>query len=152
VALAVLLLAGALAPAFVYASQRQLNDARDALRHGDCSHAINRAADSIDSLAIRPEPYEILAICQQQQGRTGLGIVAMREAVNRDPKNWRYHYELGILLGGVGQNTRPELLEARRLDPHNANLLELLKQAPEGQAVNWDLELQGPGGASAQKP
>jgi hypothetical protein len=142
-----LLLAAAITPALVLGSQRQLNDARDALRVRDCGRAIDRATASIDTLEIRPEPYEVLATCQQERGRTGFAIQAMRKAVDRDPDNWRYHFQLGILLGGAGQNARPELLAARRLNPHNADVNRLVREAPAGQAVNWDLELLGPGGA-----
>lgn len=148
VSLGVFLLVGALAPALVFTSQRQLNDARDAARTGNCTLALERAADSIGTLGMRSEPYETMALCQQQKGRLGLAIAAMRKAVANDPDNWRYHYQLGVLLGGASQNTRPDLLAAQRLNPHNPDVTALLKEAPEGQAVNWDLELLGPSGAT----
>jgi hypothetical protein len=141
------LLAAAITPVVVLASQRQLNDARDALTARDCGRVIDRATASIETLEIRPEPYEVLAVCQQRRGHLGFAIQAMREAVERDPDNWRYHYELGILLGGAGQNARAELLVARRLNPHSPEVKMLLREAPAGQAVNWDLQLLGPGGA-----
>lgn len=142
-------LAAAVAPALVLTSQRQLNDARDALRAGNCARAIDRASASIETLNTRSEPYDVLAICQQRLGYTGFAIAAEREAVERDPNNWRYHFQLGVLLGGASQNTRPSLLRAKRLNPHEPTITRALAEAPEGQAVNWDVELLGPEGALA---
>jgi tetratricopeptide (TPR) repeat protein len=147
-----LLLIAAVTPALIFASQRQLNDARDALRAGNCTHAIDRAADSINTLEIRSEPYEILALCQQRRGRVGLAIAAARKAISHDPDNWRYHYDLGVLLGAAGQEARPELERALALNPYALGLADLLKELPKGEAVNWDLELQGPSGATLNRP
>jgi hypothetical protein len=62
------------------------------------------------------------------------------KATKRDPDNWRYHYELGLLLGGAGLNPRPQLLEAHRLNPHKPALNELLATIPKTGQVNWDLD------------
>jgi O-antigen ligase len=143
----VVLLIAAIAPALVFASQRQLNDARDALRANNCARAIDRAADSIDSLSIRPEPYEVLALCQARRGQLGLAIAAVHQAISHEPDNWRYHYDLGVLLGAAGREARPELERAQQLNPYALGLADLLKTLPKGEAVNWSLELEGPSGA-----
>jgi hypothetical protein len=147
-----LLLIAAVAPALVLTSQRQLNAAASAQRAGNCPKAIERATASIGTLSIRPEPYEVLALCQAKNGRAGFAIQAMAKAVKRDPDNWRYHYELAAVRGGAGINPRPELLTARRLNPHNADVNDLLATLPAGTAVNWDLELAAPSGATATQP
>jgi hypothetical protein len=147
-----LLLVSAITPGLVFASQRQLNDARDALRAGDCPRAIERASDAVNTLQIRAEPYEVLAFCQQARGRVGFAVAAMRKAVSHDPDNWRYHYELGVLLGGAGLEARPEIAKAHDLNPYAPGLAETLKTVPKGEAVNWDLELQGPSGAILNAP
>ena len=136
----------AVLPALVLLSQRDLNDAREALRADRCGESIRRASDSIKTLEIRPEPYELIALCQAHRGYTGFAIQAMRKASQRDPDNWRYHFELGVLLGGAGHNTRPELLRARQLNPQYADTKRLLEAAPAGEAVDWDLELIGAAG------
>ena len=148
VVLALLLLVGAIAPAFVYTSQRQLNDARDALRAGNCSRAIDRASASISTLSFRPEPYEILGICQGKNGRPGFAVEAMRRAADADPKNWRYRYDLAVALGGDGQVPYDTLVTAHQLNPTNAAVAALLKQAPPGTAVNWNVVFLPPVGAT----
>jgi hypothetical protein len=149
VTIGVLLLATLAAPALLFASQRQLNDSLDALRARNCSVATDRAEASIKTLSIRPEPYEVLAICQQRQGRTRFGVLALERAVKRDPDNWRYHYELAALEGGVSLNPRPELVTAHRLNPTSAEVNSLLADLPRGSGANWEVELAAPAGATA---
>jgi hypothetical protein len=145
----VLLLAGLVAPVLLFASQRQLDDAQAALRAGKCPAAVDRAQASIKTLSIRPEPYEVLALCQQKAGRTRFGVLAMERAVARDPDNWRYHYELAVLQGGVSINPRPELETAHRLNPQSSEVNTLLADIPKGSGANWEIELAPPAGASA---
>jgi O-antigen ligase len=149
-----LLLVAAATPVLVFTSQRQLNDARDALRARDCARALDRATASIDTLAIRAEPYEVLALCQQARGQLGFATAAARKAVSRDPDNWRYHYNLGLLLGAAGLPARPEIARAHTLNPHTnvPDLTALLKELPKGEAVSWTLELEGPSGATLKTP
>jgi hypothetical protein len=152
VTIAVLLLATAVTPGLVFASQRHLNAARDALAANNCPKAVDKAAASINVLSNRPEPYEILAICQQRARRTPLAIQAMRKAVKRDPNNGQYHFELAALLGAASLDAHAELATASRLNPTDAALKQLLKDTVPGFAVNWDAELLPPGGATAGTP
>ncbi|HEX4733218.1 MAG TPA: O-antigen ligase family protein [Thermoleophilaceae bacterium] len=149
-----LLLVAAATPALIFTSQRQLNDARDALRARDCPRAVDRATASIDTLAIRADPYEVLVLCQATHGQLGLATAAANKAISRDPNNWRYHYDLGLLQGAAGLQPRPEIAEAHALNPHTnvPDLTALLKSLPKGEAVNWNLELQGPSGATLNTP
>jgi Flp pilus assembly protein TadD len=126
-----------------------LSDSQDAVRAGNCRKAVDRAADSISTLQIRPEPYEVLGLCQVKDGRPGFAVQALLRATKRDPDNWRYHYELAAAQGAAGIDPRPELLEARRLNPHNPELNDVIRSIPPGQTANWDLELAAPGGATA---
>ena len=41
----------------------------------------------------------------------------IRDAIDRDPNNWVYHYGLALVLGAQGKNPRAEIAEARRLNP-----------------------------------
>jgi hypothetical protein len=145
-----LLLVGAICPALLFASQRQVNSARDALLAGNCPRAISRAGDAVATLDLRPEPYEVLGLCQQKQGRFGFAVQAMQKAVDRDGKNWRYRYELAVLLGGAGQPPRPELLAAHALNPTSADVKALLQDTLPGQAVNWKIDLLKPAGTTVQ--
>jgi hypothetical protein len=150
VTVGLLALLATLAPGLVFASQRQLNDSLDAIRAGNCTTAVDRATASISTLDIRPEPYEVLALCQAKRGRIGFAIQAMEKAAKRDPKNWRYAFSLGVLQGGAGLDPRPELLKAERLNPTRAEIKDLLATVPKGNAVDWDLSLLGPSGATVQ--
>jgi O-antigen ligase len=145
-----LLLCTAAAPGLIFTSQRQLNDARDALRAGNCGTAIARATASISTLSIRPEPYEIVALCQATAKRTGFAIQSMTKAEHYDPGNWRYAFELGVLQGGAGLNPHPELAKAHRLNPALQEVTDLLASVPKGTAVDWDLEMMAPSGAIAK--
>jgi O-antigen ligase len=142
-----LLLVVAVAPALVFTSQRQLNEARDDLRAGNCRSAVEQAANSIETLSIRAEPYEVIGLCQAHSGRAGLAVQALREAVAKDPKNWHYHYELAAAQGGAGIDPRPELLLAQRLNPHDPELRQVIKSIPRGESASWSIDVLGPGGA-----
>lgn len=144
----ILVLATAITPALVYISQRQLNEARDAQAAGNCRRAIDRAAASIETLASRAEPYEVLGLCQISAGRPAFAVQAFQRASDRDPDNWRYHYDLATAQGNAGIDPRPALRTAQRLNPHNAELNSLISTIPPGQSAAWDIELIGPGGAT----
>jgi hypothetical protein len=152
VVMGITLLAAAIAPGLVFASQRRLNDGLDALRAGNCRQAINRGADSVATLKFRPEPYEVIGLCQAKNGRPGFAAQAFRQAVKYDPDNWRYHYELASVQGAAGIDPRPELQTAHRLNPHNIELNDLLASIPKGSSATWDLELTTPGGATGNTP
>src|SRR3954471_18885984 len=110
VLIALLLIVAAIAPGLVFASQRSSNAAFDALHAGNCRKATSKASDSIRLLSIRPEPYEVIALCQARAGRPNLALQAMLRAVARDPKNARYHFELAAIQGGLGLDPHPELV------------------------------------------
>jgi hypothetical protein len=148
VSIGVLLLVGAVAPVLVLNSQRQLSAARDALRAGDCTRAVDRAAASVSTLSNRPEPYEILGLCQAKRGRPGLAVPAFRKATKNDPDYWRYHYELATVQGASGIDPRGELQRAHKLDPTNATVNDLIKSIPPGETASWDVDLAAPGGAT----
>jgi hypothetical protein len=142
------LLVSAVVPGLVLASQRNLNDSLDALRAGRCGEAIDRASDSISTLEIRPEPYEVAGLCQIRAGLPAFAVQAFKRASDRDPDNWRYRYELATAQGNAGIDPRPQLLAAQRLNPHNAELNSLISTIPPGQSAAWDIELIGPSGAT----
>jgi hypothetical protein len=148
IAASLVLLVSAVVPGLVLASQRSLNDSLDALRAGRCGEAIDRASDSISTLEIRPEPYEVVGLCQIRAALPAFAVQAFKHASDRDPDNWRYRYELATAQGNAGIDPRPELLAAQRLNPHNAELNSLISTIPPGQSAAWDIELIGPSGAT----
>jgi hypothetical protein len=71
----------------------------------------------------------------------------LQQAVAKDPKNWHYHYELAAAQGGAGIDPRPELQLAEQLNPHDAELHQVITSIPRGETASWGIDLLGPGGA-----
>jgi hypothetical protein len=93
--------------------------------------------DSIDRFSLRAEPYEILAYCDLRLGRTSLALQAMKAAQRRDPHNWEYAYGLAVVNAISGQDPRPEVQLARRLNPRGA-LARKLELAVQGSSpARW---------------
>lgn len=127
IAIAAAFLVLAVTPALLMLSQARLSDAAAAFRNGDCRAATSRALKAIDYLAARPEPYQMLGYCDLEQGRLTQGVAAMRKAAEQEPRSWEYHYSLAVAQAEAGQDPRPEIAEALRLNPRE----ELAKQASE---------------------
>jgi O-antigen ligase len=125
VTIAVALLVTAFAPGLLMLSQARLTNAANAFNHGNCARASSQALKSLDFLAIRPEPYQILAYCDIDQGRLTQAVAAMRKAVEAQPASWEFHYGLAIAQGEAGLDPRREFAVARRMNPRD----QLLAQA-----------------------
>jgi hypothetical protein len=62
----------------------------------------------------------------------------MEEAVSRDPDSWETHYGLALVRALAGANPLPELREARRLNPLEPGLDELLREMESGGPREWE--------------
>ena len=60
---------------------------------------------SIDALAVRPEPYQILGYCDLQQGRPDAAVAAMAKASAQEPQKWEYHLGLAIAQASAGSSS-----------------------------------------------
>jgi hypothetical protein len=78
---------------------------------------VDAALDSNAVLAVRPEPFEILAYCDVRLGRPALARAAMQQAVDRDPHNWQLRYGFALVRGATGVDPRSEARMALRLNP-----------------------------------
>jgi hypothetical protein len=136
-AVGILVLGAAVAPGLVLVSQRHLDDSVDAFYRRDCREAIDRAAASISTLAVRPEPYEVIAVCQGRLGSHRLAVQAMEGAVEREPRNWRYRYGLAIARGAAGLDPRPAILIAERLNPLKEDIRGLSRELGRGSKRDW---------------
>ena len=99
----------AVTPTAVAFSQSNLNAAVSAFDRGDCSGAINSALGSLEALKVRPEPYEVIGYCDARLGQDHLALLAMENAVSRDPNNWEPHYGLAIVRAAAGLSPLAEL-------------------------------------------
>jgi hypothetical protein len=126
------LVVAAVAPGLVLASQLQLDDSVAAFARDDCPRSIERAAASIETLEVRPEPYEVIALCQARRGDFRRAADGMRRAADRDPDNWRYRYGLAVARAAAGLDPARALRDAARLNPHSAVVEGLTRQLRDG--------------------
>ena len=89
----------AVLPYKLFSSQASLDRADEAFARGDCAAASDDARSSISALSARPEPYELLGYCAVRRGNPRQAITDMREAIDRDPKSWNFHYGLALARG-----------------------------------------------------
>jgi Flp pilus assembly protein TadD len=94
-----------------------LDEATNHLAAGECRAASADARTALAAVATHPKAYEVLGWCHMFGGREKAALEVMREAARLDPTNWRYRYGLAIARGAVGRDPRPDLRQARRLNP-----------------------------------
>lgn len=140
---AVCVAALAIVPAAIGVSQNRLETALGQFDRNECDAAIATSRDSLDLLDRRPEPYEVIGYCQARQGREGAAEVAMLEAVERDPENWETHYGLALIRALYGQDPLPALEEARRLNPLEPRVRELIEEMAGGSPLDWQRSAAG---------
>jgi O-antigen ligase len=126
----------AITPARIALSQARLNASVVAYKRGDCGRAISSGLSSASAFPARPEPYEVVAYCDLRAGQAALGAFIMRRAVSLDPNDSDLRYGLGILLAASGQDPRPELRAAARLDPRGSLAREVVRRFG-GSPQNW---------------
>jgi hypothetical protein len=137
VVLGTVVLIGAIAPAVLLVSQRQLDEAASAFNRGDCTASVERATASIRTLEIRPEPYEVLGFCHVRRGFDRLGARALQEAVERDPENWEFHYGLAVVRGSAGLDPRPAARRALQENPNDPLTKALVEYVDTDDPQRW---------------
>ncbi len=115
VALPIILLA--VVPYKIFGSQAWLDRADGAFAERDCAAATRDATSSLSALGARAEPYELLGYCAIRRGRPQGAIHDMREAIDRDPHNWNFHFGLALARGSAGLDPRPQFRVAHDLNP-----------------------------------
>jgi hypothetical protein len=121
---AIVVLALSVTPILNALADARLRDSVAAFKAGDCQTAIDHALSATSALGARPEPYAILAFCDVRLDKLELADRMMRNAIDRDPDNWVYHYGLALVLGAQGQDPRAAIAEARRLNPREPKAIE----------------------------
>lgn len=128
VVVALFVLALAVTPVLNALADARVRDSVTAFKAGDCDSAIDHALSATSLLGARPEPYAILAFCDVRLGKLELADRMMRNAVDRDPRNWVYHFGLSLVRGVRGEDPRPAIATARRLNPLDGRLIRLERQ------------------------
>ncbi len=136
-------LATAATPVLVAVSQMDLNASVRAFDAGDCRAAISQAHAASAVVGIRPEPFEIIGYCDAYHGATKLAVRAMRRAVSRDPNDWEFHFGLAIATASAGQDPRPQLRVAARLDPLEPLIAQAVSAFSNGGRRVWRRDAAG---------
>jgi hypothetical protein len=98
-------------------SDRDLNQSVAEFNSGNCQAAVADARATISAVASRPQPYQIIGLCDVVTGHPTQAAAWVSQAAARDPGNWIYPYSLGIARAAVGQDPQPALRQAELLDP-----------------------------------
>jgi tetratricopeptide (TPR) repeat protein len=117
----------ALVPVAIAVSWERLDTAVAEFDQGECEAAVSSARGSLDVLDVSPEPYEVLGYCYARLGQDLPAAEAMERAIERDPGNWEAHYGLALVRALAGADPMPELREARRLNPLEEKVNELIE-------------------------
>lgn len=127
----------AVLPLAALRSQRHLVTALEAFRRGDCAAATDAALAASKALAIRPEPYELLAYCDVRSGRAPLALRAVRAAIRRDPANWEFRYDEAIIRAAGGRDPRRALRAAVVRNPREPLLIAQRRAFGEADRRGW---------------
>jgi hypothetical protein len=112
-------LAVGIVPAAVAVSQHRLDQAQAAFDRGDCRRAESEARGSLDVIGFRAEPHELVSLCAARRGDLVAARAEAREAVRRDPGNWRYRYDLALVAAATGTDPQPDARLAGTLNPRD---------------------------------
>jgi O-antigen ligase len=127
----------AIVPMLVLISQSRLDASADAFTRGKCPEAVDDARSSSSALGMRPEPYEIIAFCELRAGTPRLGVEAIRKAIDRDPQNWEYQYDLALARGVSGLDPRPAARRALRLNRLNPEAQHIVRLFQTDSRALW---------------
>ena len=98
---------------------------------------MDAALGSLAVVSVRAEPWEILGYCDVRLGSRELAVRAMQNALQRDPRNWQYHYGLALTRAAAGMDPRPQIRRARRLNPREDLLREEARRFDSRDPRTW---------------
>jgi tetratricopeptide (TPR) repeat protein len=128
----------AIAPAFVWLSQRDLDRAAYAFSKGDCEPARAAAVSAISTLGNRAEPYEIVSYCDLQQSRPSAALRSIEKAISLDPANWNYRYGLVLMRAASGLDPRKAAQKALALNPREQFTEQAWQAVQSGGPRQWE--------------
>jgi len=127
----------AVLPALVLASQVRLSEATNAYAAGNCASAQRLAESSIAALGTRAGPWQIEALCSVQSGHFGRAATQFRRGLVEDPKDWQLQAGLAAAIAASGSDARSQAalaLELNPLDPTVSTLAAALAHGPSRRA------------------
>ena len=135
--LAALCLAAAVPLVLTIGSQVRLEHAERALYASNCATAGPAAQSSIGWLGMRPQPYEILGLCDIQRSLPQRALAAMHEAERLDPGSWETHYALALAQAAARIDPRPSAAKALRMNPFEPLTREAAKEFRGSSPAGW---------------
>ena len=131
------IVAAAVLPALMLASQVRLNEATTAYASGECAQADRLAARSVDLLGTRAPPWQIESLCSVLSGRYRLAAAQLRGGLAQDPNDWQLQAALAASTAAAGGDARAQAAAALRLnplDPRVRALAAALARGPSARA------------------
>jgi O-antigen ligase len=107
----------AIVPGLVMVFETRLDGSASAFVRGDCAGAIDAADSSRSVFGGRPQPYEMIGFCRLREGRLHQAVKEFARAVERDPENWEYRYDLAVARAAARLDPRTQARAALRLNP-----------------------------------
>ena len=126
-----------LLPVQVGLSQVNLTRALAAFDRGRCNQAVDYALKATSYVGARAEPFEVVAYCDARYHHTVLAVAATQNAINRDPENWEYRYDMAVVRGLGGLDPRAAAREARKLNPLSPLAAALAKALRTSNRQVW---------------
>jgi hypothetical protein len=120
---ALALAAAAVVPWLLATSERRVDRALTRLEARDCAGAVDEAQAARAVLHHQPEPPAIMAICAAAAGRHREARYAITKAIDLDPRDWQYRFDLAVLNAAAGQDPSRAIAAARQLNPRSSALL-----------------------------
>jgi O-antigen ligase len=124
-------------PALVLASQVRLNEATNAYAAGNCASAQRLAQSSISALGTRAGPWQIEALCSVFSGHYGRAATQFRRGLAEDPNDWQLQAGLAAAIAAGDADARVQAAAARRLNPLDPSVRALdaaLSRGPSARA------------------
>jgi hypothetical protein len=118
-------------------SQLYLTRAIAAFDRGNCNEAVRYGLKATSYVGARAEPYEIIGYCDARYRHTRLAIAAVQNAINRDPENWEFHYDLAVVRGVAGLDPRSAARQARLLNPRSPLTASLVRAMRTSNPRLW---------------
>jgi hypothetical protein len=130
-------LAVAISPMVVTVSDTRVSRTTQAFENADCRSATSTGLQAIRTLAVRPEPYLALGICNVRAGTSRQGVRAIREGLERDPDDWQLQLSLAVTQAAAGEDPRPAIRRAVRLNPRDEAVRDAARRLRSRDPATW---------------
>lgn len=134
-AIGCVVVAAAVLPALMLASQVRLSQATNAYAVGNCAQADRLAARSVDVLGTRAPPWQIESLCSVLSGRYRLAAAQLRSGLAQDPNDWQLQAALAAATAASGGDARAQAAAALHLNPLDPSVRMLAAALAHGSSA-----------------